>query len=168
MANRLPGKIAVITGASTGMGLATAKLFVDEGMDHVFITGRRKDVLDAAVVEIGRNATGVQGDVANLHDLDRLYEAVKQQNRKIDVVFANAGISQLALFGAVDERFFDLHFDANVKGLFFTVQKALPLVNDGAAIILNGSVAAMKGFAATSVYSATKKGTETLLIALCY
>ena len=156
MANKFSGKVAVITGGSTGMGLATAKRFVEEGMDHVFITGRRKDALDAAVAEIGKNVTGVQGDVANLADLDRLYEAVQKQKRKIDVIFANAGVSQLAPFGAVDEKFFDLHFDANVKGLFFTVQKALPLLKDGASIILNGSIATVKGFPGISVYSATK------------
>lgn len=156
MANKFSGKVAVVTGGSTGMGLATAKRFVEEGMDHVFITARRKDALDAAVVEIGKNVTGVQGDVANLADLDRLYEAVQKQKRKIDVIFANAGISQLAPFGAADEKFFDLHFDANVKGLFFTVQKALPLLKDGASIILNGSIATVKGFPGISVYSATK------------
>jgi len=156
MSNKFAGKIAVVTGASTGMGLATAKRFIQEGMDHVFITGRRKEALDAAVAEIGRNVTGVQGDVANLSDLDRLYEAVKKQNRKIDVIFANAGVAQLAPFGAVEEKFFDLHFDANVKGLFFSVQKALPLMNDGGAIIVNASIATIKGFSGMSVYSATK------------
>jgi NAD(P)-dependent dehydrogenase (short-subunit alcohol dehydrogenase family) len=156
MATKFAGKIAVITGASTGMGLATAKRFVEEGMDHVFITGRRKDVLDKAVAEIGRNVTGVQGDVANLNDLDRLYEAVGKHNRKLDVIFANAGIAQIAPLGTVDEKFFDLHFDANVKGLFFTVQKGLPLMKDGGAIILNGSIATIKGFPGVSVYSATK------------
>ncbi len=156
MSNKFAGKIAVVTGASTGMGLATAKRFIEEGMDHVFITGRRKEALDAAVAEIGRNVTGVQGDVANLSDLDRLYEAIKKQNRKIDVIFANAGVAQLAPFGAVEEKFFDLHFDANVKGLFFSVQKALPLMNDGGAIIVNASIATIKGFSGMSVYSATK------------
>ena len=156
MADKFEGKVAVVTGASAGMGLATAKRFVQEGMDHVFITGRNKDALDRAAAEIGRNVTAVQGDVANLSDLDRLYETVKKQNRNIDVVFANAGISLLAPFSAVDEKFFDLHFDANVKGLFFTVQKALPLLSDGAAIILNGSIATIKGFPNTSIYSATK------------
>lgn len=156
MSSKFAGKIAVITGASTGMGLATAKRFVQEGMDHVFITGRRKDALDAAVAEIGKNVTAVQGDVANLSDLDRLYETVQKRNRKIDVIFANAGIAQLAPFRTVDEKFFDLHFNANVKGLFFTVQKALPLINDGGAIILNGSIATIKGFPDISVYSATK------------
>lgn len=125
-------------------------------MDHVFITGRRKGMLDAAVAEIGRNVTGVQGDVANLNDLDRLYEVIKTHNRRIDVIFADAGVARLAPFGGVDERFFDLHFDANVKGLFFSVQKSLSLMNDGGAIILNASIAAIKGFSAMSVYSATK------------
>jgi NAD(P)-dependent dehydrogenase (short-subunit alcohol dehydrogenase family) len=156
MAKKFAGKIAVITGASTGMGLATAKRFVAEGMDHVFITGRRKDALDAAAAEIGGNVTGVQGDVANLNDLDRLYEAVKSRYRQIDVIFANAGVSQIATLGTVDEKFFDLHFDANVKGLFFTVQKGLPLMNDGGTIILNASIATIKGFPGISVYSATK------------
>jgi NAD(P)-dependent dehydrogenase (short-subunit alcohol dehydrogenase family) len=138
------------------MGVATAKRFVAEGMEQVFITGRRKDVLDAAVAEIGRNVTAIPGDVSNLADLDRLYDAVRKQNRKLDVIFANAGIAQRKLLEAVDENFFDLHFDANVKGLFFTIQKALPLLNDGASIILNGSIATIKGFPGISVYSATK------------
>ena len=153
---RLAGKIAVITGGSTGMGLATAKRFVLEGADHVFITGRRKDALDAAIAEIGEKVTGVPGDVASLSDLDRLYDSVDGFGRRIDVVFANAGISQIAPFGTVDEKFFDLHFDANVKGLFFTVQKALPHLQDGASIILNASIATIKGFPGISVYSATK------------
>jgi len=156
MTNRFVGKVAVITGGSTGIGLATAKRFVEEGMDHVFITGRRKNTLDAATAEIGKNVTGVQGDVSNLADLDRLYDAVRKLNRKIDVVFANAGIAQLAPFGKVDEKFFDAHFYVNVKGAFFTVQKALPLLNDGASIILTGSIASIKGFPDISVYSATK------------
>ena len=153
---KLANKVAVITGASTGMGLATAKRFVQEGMDHVFITGRRKDALDGAVAEIGDKATGIPGDVASLNDLDRLYESVKRYGRKLDVVFANAGIAQLTPFGAVDEKFYDLHFDANVKGLFFTVQKSLSLLNDGASIILTASIADIKGFPGISVYSATK------------
>jgi NAD(P)-dependent dehydrogenase (short-subunit alcohol dehydrogenase family) len=156
MKDKFEGKVAVVTGGSTGMGLATAKRFVQEGMDHVFITGRRKDALDRAVVEIGKNATAVQGDVASLTDLDRLYDEINKQNRKIDVIFANAGIAQLAPFGTVGEKFYDLHFDANVKGIFFTVQKALPLINDGGAVILTGSIADVKGFPAISVYSATK------------
>jgi NAD(P)-dependent dehydrogenase (short-subunit alcohol dehydrogenase family) len=156
MTNKFAGRVAVITGGSTGMGLATAKRFVQEGMEHVFINGRRKDALDAAVEEIGKNVTAVQGDVANLADLDKLYDAVRSHHRKIDVLFANAGLSQPRPVEAVDEQFFDLHFDANVKGLFFTVQKALPLMNDGASIILNGSIATVKGFPGITVYSATK------------
>ena len=155
-AKKLAGKVAVITGGSTGIGLATAKRFAQEGMDHVFITGRRKGVLDAAVAEIGEKATGIPGDVANLNDLDRLYQAVKRYGRKIDVIFANAGVARLAPFGSVDEKFFDLHFDANVKGLFFSVQKGLPFLNDGGSIILTGSIADVKGFPAMSGYSATK------------
>ena len=153
---RLAGKVAVITGGSTGMGLATARRFVLEGADHVFITGRRKDALESAVTEIGKKVTGVPGDVGSLSDLDRLYEAVEGHGRKLDIVFANAGISQIAPFGTVDEKFYDLHFDANVKGLFFTVQKALPLLKDGASVILNASIATVKGFPGISVYSATK------------
>jgi NAD(P)-dependent dehydrogenase (short-subunit alcohol dehydrogenase family) len=156
MADKFTGKVAVITGGSTGMGLATAKRFIQEGMDHVFITGRRQDALDRAVEQIGKNVTALQGDVANLADLDRLYEAVRGKNRKIDVIFANAGIAQLAPFGSVDEKFYDLHFDANAKGLFFTVQKGLRLLNDGGSIILTGSIADVKGFPNISVYSATK------------
>lgn len=156
MSKKFAGKIAVVTGASTGIGLATAKRFVQEGMDHVFITGRRKDTLDAAVREIGSNVTAVQGDVASLRDLDRLYDAVKKLNRKIDIIFANAGIAKLAPFASVDEAFYDLHFDANVKGLFFSVQKGLPLVKGGGSIILTGSIADIKGFPQMSVYSATK------------
>ncbi len=153
---KLAGKVGVITGGSTGMGLATAKRFVQEGMDHVFVTGRREDVLNGAVADIGEKATGVPGDVANLSDLDRLYDVVKQYGRKLDVIFANAGIALLAPFADVDEKFFDLHFDANVKGLFFSVQKGLPFMNDGGSIILNASIATTKGFPGISVYSATK------------
>jgi len=156
MSKKFAGKIALVTGGSTGMGLATARRFVQEGMDHVFITGRRKDNLDAAVAEIGKSVTAVQGDVANLSDLDRLYEVVKKHHRPIDIIYANAGLAKLAPIGTVDEEFFDLHFDANVKGLFFTVQKGLPLMRDGGSIILNASIADIKGFPAMSVYSATK------------
>ena len=153
---RLAGKVGVITGGSTGMGLATAKRFVLEGMDRVFITGRRKDALDTAVADVGEKATGVPGDVANLSDLDRLYEEVKQYGRKLDVIFANAGIALQAPLGTVDEKFFDLHFNANVKGLFFAVQKGLPFIKDEGSIILNASIATIKGFPGISVYSATK------------
>jgi NAD(P)-dependent dehydrogenase (short-subunit alcohol dehydrogenase family) len=156
MPKKFSGEIAVVTGGSTGMGLATAKRFVQEGMDHVFITGRGKGALDTAAAEIGKNVTAVQGDVSNLADLDRLYDTVKEHDRKIDVIVANAGLAKLAPFGTVDEKFFDLHFDANVKGLFFSVQQGLPLMKDGGSIILTGSIADIKGFPAMSVYSTTK------------
>jgi NAD(P)-dependent dehydrogenase (short-subunit alcohol dehydrogenase family) len=156
MSKKFAGKIAVVTGGSTGIGLATAKRFIQEGMDHVFITGRHKDTLDTAAAEIGKNVTGIQGDVGNLSDLDRLYDAVKKDNRPLDIIFANAGVAKLAQFGTVDEKFFDLHFNANVKGLFFSVQKGLPLMKSGGSIILTGSIADIKGFPAMSVYSATK------------
>jgi NAD(P)-dependent dehydrogenase (short-subunit alcohol dehydrogenase family) len=151
---KLQGKMAVITGGTSGIGLATAKLFVKEGA-YVFITGRRQKELDAAVQAIGRNVTGVQGDVARLADLDRLYEAVKTKGR-IDVVFANAGVAEFAPLGRITEEHFDKLFDTNVKGTLFTVQKALALMNDGGSIILNGSVASVKGTPAFGVYGATK------------
>lgn len=156
MSKKFAGKIAVVTGGSTGIGLATAKRFIQEGMDHVFITGRHKDALDAAAPEIGNNVTRIPGDVGNLSELDRLYDAVKKDNRPLDIIFANAGVAKLAQFGTVDEKFFDLHFNANVKGLFFSVQKGLPLMKSGGSIILTGSIADSKGFPAKSVYSATK------------
>src|ERR1700733_12132044 len=151
---KLQGKIAVITGGTSGIGLATAKLFVKEGA-YVFITGRREKELDAAVQAIGRHVTGVQGDVARLADLDRLYEAVKTKGR-IDVVFANAGVAEFSPFGKITEEHFDKLFDTNVKGTLFTVQKALALMNDGGSIILNGSVASVKGTPAFGVSGATK------------
>ena len=151
---KLQGKVAVITGGTSGIGLATAKLFVNEGA-YVFITGRRQKELDAAVQAIGRNVTGVQGDVARLADLDRLYQAVKTKGR-IDVVFANAGVAEFAPLGKITEEHFDKLFDTNVRGTLFTVQKALPLMNDGGSIILNGSVASVKGTPAFGVYGATK------------
>ncbi|MGA3132635.1 MAG: glucose 1-dehydrogenase [Terracidiphilus sp.] len=151
---KLQGKVAVITGGTSGIGLATAKLFVREGA-YVFITGRRQKELDAAVQAIGRNVTGVQGDVARLADLDRLYEAVKAKGR-IDVVFANAGVAEFAPLGKITEEHFDKLFETNVKGTLFTVQKALPLLNDGGSIVLNGSVGSVKGTPAFGVYGATK------------
>jgi NAD(P)-dependent dehydrogenase (short-subunit alcohol dehydrogenase family) len=151
---RLQGKVAVITGGTTGIGLASAKLFVQEGA-HVFITGRRQKELDEAVKTIGNSATGVQGDVAKLADLDRLYETVKKRGR-IDIVFANAGYGEFASLGSVTEEHFDKLFNVNVKGALFTVQKALPLLNDGGSIILTGSVASVKGTPAFWVYGATK------------
>src|SRR5271169_2482242 len=149
------GKIAVITGGNSGIGLATAQRLVAEG-GYVFITGRRQSELDAAVKLIGKNVTGVQGDVANLADLDRLYAAVKQQKGRIDIVFANAGGGEFAPLGAITEEHFDKTFNANVKGLLFTVQKALPLMVDGGSVILNASIVSIMGMEAFSVYSATK------------
>lgn len=153
--NKLAGKVAVITGGNSGIGLATAKRFAAEGA-NVFITGRRQSELDAAVKQIGENATGVQGDVSNLADLDRLYATVKKQKGRIDILFANAGIAEFVKLGEISEAHFDKTFGINVKGLLFTVQKALPLFQDGGSIILNASGAASKGIAAFSVYSATK------------
>jgi NAD(P)-dependent dehydrogenase (short-subunit alcohol dehydrogenase family) len=152
---RLSGKNALITGGSSGIGLATAKLFVDEGA-FVFITGRREPELDAAVKEIGENVTGVQGDVANLDDLDRLFAQIKREKGTLDIVFANAGIAPMTPLGNITEKDYDSLFNANVKGLLFTVQKALPLMPDGGSIILNASIVASKGFGGWSVYSATK------------
>jgi NAD(P)-dependent dehydrogenase (short-subunit alcohol dehydrogenase family) len=153
---RLDGKIAVITGGNSGIGLATAQRFVEEGA-YVFITGRRQSELDAAVKQIGiNNITGVQGDVSNFADLDRLYDTVKQQKGRIDVLFANAGIVELAPLGSITESHFDKIFNINVKGLLFTVQKALPLFQDGGSIILTASIGGSKGYEGTSPYSATK------------
>jgi NAD(P)-dependent dehydrogenase (short-subunit alcohol dehydrogenase family) len=152
---KLEGKVAVITGGSTGIGLATAERFVAEGA-YVFITGRRQEELDAAVKRIGKNVAGVQGDVAKLADLDRLYATIKQQKGHIDILFANAGLGEFAALGTITEAHFDKTFGANVKGLLFTVQKALPLFKDGGSIILNASVAGSLGSPAFSVYSATK------------
>jgi NAD(P)-dependent dehydrogenase (short-subunit alcohol dehydrogenase family) len=153
--SKLAGKIALITGGNSGIGLATAKQFVHEGA-HVFITGRRDPELAAAVKEIGKNVTGVQGDVSKLDDLDRLFAQIKREKGKLDIVFANAGIARFAAFGKITEEFYDSIFNINVKGLLFTVQKALPLLPDGASIILNASIVASKGFSSNSVYSATK------------
>ena len=152
---KLEGKVAVITGGSTGIGLATAKRFTSEGA-HVYITGRRQSELDEAVTEIGDNAIGVQGDVSNLADLDRLYAKVKEQKGHIDILFANAGVGEFASLGAITESHFDKIFSINVKGLLFTVQKALPLFQDGGSIILTASVGGSKGIEAFSVYNATK------------
>jgi NAD(P)-dependent dehydrogenase (short-subunit alcohol dehydrogenase family) len=152
---KLEGKTALITGGNSGIGLATAKQFVNEGA-HVFITGRREPELTAAVKEIGRNVTGVQGDVSNLGDLDGLFAQIKREKGKLDIVFANAGIARYAPFGKITEEFYHSIFDINVKGLLFTVQKALPLLPDGASIILNSSIVGSKGLSMNSVYSATK------------
>jgi NAD(P)-dependent dehydrogenase (short-subunit alcohol dehydrogenase family) len=151
---KLTGKVAVITGGTTGIGLATAKLFVSEGA-YVFITGRRQKELDEAVREIGSNVTGVQGDISNLADLDRLYETVRAKG-KLDIVFANAGVGEFAPLASVTEEHFDKIFNINVRGTLFTVQKALPLLTDGGSIVLNGSVAGVKGTAGFGVYGASK------------
>ena len=151
----LDGKIAVITGGNSGIGLATAQCFVEEGA-YVYIVGRRQNELDTAVNQIGKNVTGIQGDVSNLSDLDRLYDTVKQQKGRIDILFANAGIIGLLPLGSITEDHFDKIFSVNVKGLLFTVQKALPLFQNGGSIILITSIAGSKGFEGLSVYSATK------------
>ena len=148
--HRLEGTIALITGGTSGIGLATAKQFVNEGA-YVFITGRREPELAAAVKEIGRNVSAVQGDVSNLVDLDRLFGRIRKEKGKLDVVFANAGIAKYAPFGKITEEFYDSIFNINVKGLLFTVQKALPLLPDGASIILNASIAESKGLPTYSV-----------------
>jgi NAD(P)-dependent dehydrogenase (short-subunit alcohol dehydrogenase family) len=151
---KLQGKVAVITGGTAGIGLAVAKLFVAEGA-YVFITGRREKELNDAVKEIGDNVTGVQGDVANLVDLDRLYRTV-EANGRIDIVLANAGLGEFLPLGEITEEHFEKIFDINVKGALFTVQKALPLLNDGGSIILIGSVAGSKGTQGFTVYGASK------------
>ena len=152
---KLEGKVAVITGATSGMALATAKLFVEEGA-YVFITGRRKEQLDQAVKAIGKNVTGVQADSSKLDDLDRLYETVKKEKGTVDVLFASAGGGELGPLGSITEEQFDRTFGLNVRGTLFTVQKALPLFSDGGSIILNASIAGVKGFPGAGVYSASK------------
>jgi len=160
--NKLQGKIAVVTGGNSGIGLATAEQFVAEGA-YVYITGRRQAELDAAVARIGKNVTGVQGDVANLGDLDRLYAQIAKEKGRIDVLFANAGIgNQMAPLGSITEEQFDLTFNINVRGLVFTVQKALPLMKEGGSILLNASSASIKGIAGLSVYSASKAAVRSL------
>jgi len=153
--SKLSGKIAVITGGNSGIGLATAKLFAKEGAT-VVITGRRQAELDAAVAEIGGNALGVQGDVSKLADLDKLYAEVKTKFGHIDIVFANAGLAEVSPIGYITEEHFDKTFGVNVKGLLFTVQKALPLLVDGGSVILNSSIVNTLGFEGFGVYSATK------------
>ncbi|MEP7341815.1 MAG: glucose 1-dehydrogenase [Acidobacteriota bacterium] len=155
MSKKLEGKVAVITGGNSGIGLATAQRFVAEGA-QVFITGRRQNELDAAVKLIGGNVIGVQGDVSKLADLDRLFATVKEKAGRIDVLFANAGVAEFVRLGEISEEHYDKTFNINVKGVLFAVQKALPLLPDGASVILNASVVASKGLENTSVYSATK------------
>ncbi|MBC8108260.1 MAG: glucose 1-dehydrogenase [Anaerolineae bacterium] len=155
MSKKLAGKIALVTGGSSGIGLGTAKEFVAEGA-HVYITGRRKEELDAAAKSLGSNVTAVQSDASKLEDLDRLFATIKEKHGRLDIVFANAGVGEVAPLGEITEAHFDRVFDINVKGLVFTVQKALPLLKDGSSIILNASIAGIKGMPAFSVYSATK------------
>jgi NAD(P)-dependent dehydrogenase (short-subunit alcohol dehydrogenase family) len=152
---KLEGKVAVITGGTSGMALASAKRFVEEGA-YVFIMGRRQKVLDEAVKLIGRNVTGVRGDAANLDDLDRLFDTVKREKGKIDVLFASAGVGEAVKLGEITEQHFDAAFGLNTRGTLFTVQKALPLFNDGGSIFMTGSNASVKGFPGFSVYSASK------------
>lgn len=153
--DKLKGKIAVITGGNSGIGFSTAEQFVAEGA-YVYITGRRQKELDAAVAKIGRNVTGVQGDVTNLADLDRLYAQVEKEKGRVDIVFANAGILGIGPLGSITEEHIDSLFSINVRGLLFTVQKALPLMHEGGSIILNSSSVSSIGLAGMSVYSATK------------
>ncbi len=152
---KLNGKVALITGGTSGIGLATASLLIADGA-HVFVTGRRQTKVDEAEKMLGKQSTGIQGDVSNLADLDRLVEQIGAQKGRIDIVFANAGAAEFAPFGQVDEAHFDRMFDGNVKGLLFTVQKALPLIPDGGSVILMSSVVGSKGLPANTVYAATK------------
>ena len=152
---KLEGKIALVTGGNSGIGLATAKQFVKEGA-YTFITGRREQELGAAVKQIGKNATAIQGDVSKLSDLDSLFAQIKSDKGRLDILFANAGVAKYGRLGEISEELFDSIFDINVKGVLFTVQKMLPLMPDGASIILNASVVGSKGLSSNSVYSATK------------
>jgi len=152
---KLEGKVAVVTGGSSGLALESAKRFVEEGA-YVFITGRRQEVLDEAVKLIGRNVTGVRGDSANLDDLDRLFDIVKREKGRIDILYASAGWGEGAMLGDITEDHFDATFGLNTRGTLFTVQKALPLINDGGSIFMTGSTASIKGFPSFSVYAASK------------
>jgi NAD(P)-dependent dehydrogenase (short-subunit alcohol dehydrogenase family) len=154
---KLDGKIALVTGGSTGIGFTTAQWFIAEGAAHVFITGRRQETLDEAVKTLGgKKVTGVQGDTSSLADLDKLYSLIKKQKGHLDILFANAGIAGFAPLGSITEKHFDDIFNVNVRGVLFTVQKALPIFKDGGSIILNASIVSSKGMPAFSVYSATK------------
>src|SRR5271170_5881751 len=149
MSKKLEGKIAIITGGSAGIGLATAKQFVEEGA-YVYITGRRQPELDAAVASIGSNIKAIRGDVAKPADLDRIYAQIKEEKKRVDIVFANAGLGDMVPLGSITEEHFDATFNVNVKGVVFTVQKALPLMPNGGAIVLNASIASIKGIPAFS------------------
>ena len=160
MVGRLDGKVALVTGGNSGIGLATAKEFVREGA-HVFVTGRREHELAEAVRDIGNNVCGVPGDVSNLNDLDRLFAQIKRDKGRLDVLFANAGVAKYAPLVTITEEFYHSMFDINVKGLLFTVQKAVPLMPPGSSIILNASIVGSKGFSSNSVYSATKSAVRS-------
>jgi NAD(P)-dependent dehydrogenase (short-subunit alcohol dehydrogenase family) len=155
MSNQLNGKVAVVTGASSGIGLAASKRFAEEGA-QVFITGRRQAELDKAIAEIGHGAVAINGDVSKLTDLDRIYSEIQAKAGRIDVLYANAGFYEFGTFGEITEEHFDKTFNTNVRGLLFTVQKALPLLSKGASVIMTGSIASLKGFQSFSVYNATK------------
>ena len=155
MPKKFEDKVALITGGSTGIGLATAKQFVEEGA-YVYITGRRQPELDAAVASVGSNISAMQGDVTKLADLDRIYARIGEEKGRLDIVFANAGGGPLVPLGSITEEHYDSVFNVNVKGVVFTVQKALPLIPDGGTIVLTGSIVGIKGFPAFSIYSATK------------
>lgn len=161
MTAKLINKIALVTGGTSGIGLATAKRFAAEGA-HVFITGRRQEQLDAAINEIGSNATGVRSDVSNLGDIDRLYAFIQKESGRLDVLFANAGIGGFAALGQINETHFDSIFTTNVRGLVFTVQKALPLMPKGSTIVLNASGTSIKGTPGFSIYSASKAAVRSL------
>ena len=153
--NKLAGKVALVTGGNSGIGLATAKRFVAEGAT-VFITGRRQEQLDAAIREIGKGAIAIQGDISNLADLDRMFATIREHSGRLDILFANAGLGAFVPLGHITEEHFDKTFDVNVKGTVFTVQKALPLMRDGGTIVINGSMVSIKGMPAFGVYAATK------------
>jgi NAD(P)-dependent dehydrogenase (short-subunit alcohol dehydrogenase family) len=162
MTPALTGKIALITGANSGIGLATAKLFASEGA-YVFITGRRQAELDAAVREVGPNVTAIRGDVSNLQDLDHMFDVVRAKADRLDVLFANAGLGEFVILEAITEAHYAKTFDVNVKGTLFTVQKALPLMSRGGSIIVTGSTAAVSGAPGFSVYSASKAAVRALV-----
>jgi NAD(P)-dependent dehydrogenase (short-subunit alcohol dehydrogenase family) len=164
---KLDGKIAIITGGSEGIGLAAAQLFVDEGA-YVFITGRRQEALDLAVKQIGKNVRGIQGDVSKLDDLDNVYKIIQEEKGKLDIIFANAGITSSNMpLGSITEKSYDDVFNVNVKGVLFTVQKALPILNDGGSIVLNASRLTNKGRAGASVYAASKAGVRSFARCWC-
>ncbi len=155
MSQKLSGKIALVTGGSSGLGLATARRFIAEGA-YVFITGRRQSELDEAVNELGQEAGAIRGDISSLSDLDRLFAVVKERKGRLDILFANAGLGEFAPLGQITEEHFDKTFGVNVRGTLFTVQKALPLMPDGAVIVVNGSMVSLKGFPSFGVYAASK------------